>query len=578
MLGNSETVLAGAESSCVKILFADDSKLQRLMLQQTLSQAGFETVAAGDGFEAIELFQKEKPDLVILDITMPGLDGVEVSQRIREQIGDQYVPIIFITSSSSDIHLQRCIAAGADDFIGKPFNPITFTAKINSLLRVKELYQRQYHQKTALVAYQQQLKREQEVAHAVYEGMIHANFFKTPNLRYLLSPMALFNGDLLLSSQTPSGDHYILLGDFTGHGLSAAIGAGPTAETFYGMARKGFGIREIITEINGKLHKILPVDMFLAACMVCLNAETKTMSISTGGLPDNYFLVRETGEIQTMESKNLPLGIVGNEHFSIDIQRFEVAADDRLIMFTDGLVEAENESGTAFGYEGVRQCLERSLEIEDCYCQVLKNGMDTHCQGLEQQDDITIVELVCNFDLMARTENGNVQRVAVRPLKWKTLMEFDACTLRELNPVPAMINNLMEIQGLQVFREPLFLIVSELFSNALDHGLLLLDSEIKKTPEGMITYFQRREQRLAELSEGSIKVTFNHSPIEDGGRLVIWVEDSGPGFYAETVFSDLENNEKSYGRGICLVKNICRSVDYLGNGNRVKVVYEWNNN
>ncbi len=155
-------------------------------------------------------------------------------------------------------------------------------------------------------------------------------------------------------------------------------------------------------------------------------------------------------------------------------------------------------------------------------------------------------------------------------------MEFDASTLRLVNPVPTIIHNLMEIQNLQDFREPLFLIVTELFSNALDHGLLLLDSKMKETSDGMISYFEERERRLANLTKGFIKITCHHAPTDNGGRLVIEVEDSGPGFHEDDAVSDLDNNEKVYGRGVALVKKLCRSLDYLGNGNRVKAVYDWN--
>ena len=71
---------------------------------------------------------------------------------------------------------------------------------------------------------------------------------RSPNIRYLLSPYALFNGDLLLAACTPSGNMHLLLGDFTGHGLPAAVGAMPLAEVFYGMTAKGFGLAETLRE------------------------------------------------------------------------------------------------------------------------------------------------------------------------------------------------------------------------------------------------------------------------------------------------------------------------------------------
>ena len=473
MLEESEYASPNAEDLITKILFADDDLSQRKMFGKILSRQNFTVIEAADGCEVLELFHREQPDLLILDINMPNMGGTEAAVQIQKQIGDQYIPIIFITGFRSDNDLQQCIDAGGDDFIFKPLNPIMLTAKINSLLRTKQLYQTQYRQKEALFAYRQQIDREQKVAHALYERIIQANFYDSLNLKHSLSPMALFNGDILLSTLTPGGNHCLLLGDFTGHGLSASIGAGPTAEIFYGMARKGFGIREILTEINGKLYKILPVDMFLAACIVVIDSESKTISVSTGALPDHYLSVAKTGAIQAIKSKNLPLGIVKYEHFHPEVQHFEVGVNDRLILFTDGLVEAENEKGEPFGLGGVEESLRSPLKKTDCYCEILKDQLDAHYNGLDQQDDVTIVEFVCDFALMSSQKKYERKKdVTVNPSKWSTSMEFDASALRIFNPVPTIIHNLVEIQGLQDFREHLFLIVTELFTNALDYGLL----------------------------------------------------------------------------------------------------------
>ena len=77
------------------------------------------------------------------------------------------------------------------------------------------------------------------MAKSVFDNVAHNGSLSAPNIKYLLSPLSVFNGDVLLACMKPSGMH-VLLGDFTGHGLPAAIGAMPMAEIFYGMTRKGF--------------------------------------------------------------------------------------------------------------------------------------------------------------------------------------------------------------------------------------------------------------------------------------------------------------------------------------------------
>jgi len=553
-----------------KILVADDDRVQRLMLTQIFEQAGHQVLTAKDGEEAVQFFKKEVPDLVILDILMPKMDGIDVATEMQKILGSKYVPIVFISGVDSDDYLQRCIDVGADDFVYKPFNALALKAKINSLLRVQQLYQRQYSQKQQLLEYQHQAVQEQEIAATLYKNIVHAGFYDTPEVKYRLSPMALFNGDIFLVAKTPGNQLYALLGDFTGHGLAASVGAGPAAEIFYGMAEKGFGISEIIIEINRKMHKLLPVNMFLAATIVAFFPDTGSISLITCGLPDHYLFNRTSKNLQVIVSKNLPLGII--DSFEPDVQTLPISKENFLYLFTDGVIEAENILGEQFDAPGVIHSIESNAHGYEA----VLNALDTHTKDREQQDDITFVELDCNISgaewMQATTKKVHKKLVA---LSWKNSMEFHSSTLQHINPVPMVINSIMEIQGFIEHREAIFLIVTELFANALEHGLLGLDSKIKQSSEGFMQYYSAREERLAQLSDGYIKMSFNHQPTDAGGKLIIKMQDSGQGFDFSNVSSDLEQNEQSFGRGISLLLNLCKEVEYSGNGNRVKAVYEW---
>jgi len=553
-----------------KILVADDSNLQRLMLAEIFAQAGHEVFLAENGEEAVHIFKNEAPDLVVLDIFMPKMDGIDAATEIQKVLGNKYVPIVFITGSDNDAQLQRCIDVGADDFVYKPFNTLVLRAKINSLLRVQQLYQQQYSQKQQLLEYQHQAVQEQEIAATLYTNIVHAGFYDTPEVKYRLSPMALFNGDIFLVAKTPGNQLYALLGDFTGHGLAASVGAGPAAEIFHGMAEKGFGISEIIIEINRKMHKLLPVNMFLAATIVAFFPDTGSISLITCGLPDHYLFNRTSKQLQVIVSKNLPLGII--DSFEPDVQTLPISKENFLYLFTDGVIEAENTLGEQFDAPGVIHSIENNTHGYEA----VLSALDTHTKDREQQDDITFVELDCNISdaqwMQATTKKVHKKLVA---LAWKNSMEFHSSTLRHINPVPMVINSIMEIQGFIEHREAIFLIVTELFANALEHGLLGLDSKIKQSSEGFIQYYSAREERLEQLSDGYIKMSFNHQPTDAGGKLIIKMQDSGQGFDFSNVSPDLEQNEQSFGRGISLLLNLCKEVEYSGNGNRVKAVYEW---
>ena len=129
-----------------KILVADDDRVQRLMLTQICEQAGHEVFLAENGEEAVHIFKNEAPDLVVLDIFMPKMDGIDAATEIQQVLGSKYVPIVFITGADNDEHLQRCIVVFSYDFVFKPFNSLVLKAKINSFLRVQQLYHMQYSQ------------------------------------------------------------------------------------------------------------------------------------------------------------------------------------------------------------------------------------------------------------------------------------------------------------------------------------------------------------------------------------------------------------------------------------------------
>lgn len=116
----------------MKLLCADDDKDLLALIAFTLSQAGYLIVKAGDGRNAIRAFEAEAPDLVILDINMPGASGFEVCEAIRAQ---SRVPVMMLTVRGEEEDLVRALELGADDYLTKPFSPRTLLARVKALLR-----------------------------------------------------------------------------------------------------------------------------------------------------------------------------------------------------------------------------------------------------------------------------------------------------------------------------------------------------------------------------------------------------------------------------------------------------------
>jgi two-component system, HptB-dependent secretion and biofilm response regulator len=130
------------------------------------------------------------------------------------------------------------VEAGGDDFLSKPYNQIVLKAKLNALQRMRTMHATMQRQRDEISRHHAHLVQEQEAAKAVFDSVAHTGHLDAPFIRHLISPLAIFNGDVLLAARNPAGDLFVLLGDFTGHGLTAAVGAMPLAEIFYGMTER----------------------------------------------------------------------------------------------------------------------------------------------------------------------------------------------------------------------------------------------------------------------------------------------------------------------------------------------------
>jgi DNA-binding response OmpR family regulator len=116
----------------VKVLVADDDADLRDLISFTLAQAGYLVIKAADGPSAVQLFERESPDLVVLDINMPGMSGFQVCEAIRRR---SRVPVMMLTVRGEEEDLVRALGLGADDYLNKPFSPRTLLARIKALLR-----------------------------------------------------------------------------------------------------------------------------------------------------------------------------------------------------------------------------------------------------------------------------------------------------------------------------------------------------------------------------------------------------------------------------------------------------------
>ncbi len=155
------------------ILIVDDDPLNLTLLDAMLKPYGFKTITANSGKKAIEVFQAVRPDIVLLDIMMPDMDGYQVCKEIRRLQGDIHIPVIMVTALESIDDKERAAEVGADDFISKPIHKTELLIRINSLLRITSYQKRLYHKNQELQRLNLQLKQTQKAKEELIHMIVH---------------------------------------------------------------------------------------------------------------------------------------------------------------------------------------------------------------------------------------------------------------------------------------------------------------------------------------------------------------------------------------------------------------------
>jgi len=550
----------------MKTLVVDDTKTNRQLLTWILEDSGHQVIEAANGQEAVDCYRNDPPDLVLLDVMMPVMDGYEAARQIKKLAGEKHIPIIFLTALTDEQSLTKCLSVGGDDFLTKPFNEDILQAKIKAHTRIKELNDQISEKNTELMKHRNNMLREQQIAQRVFQNAMSGNILTSKNTRSYISAATTFNGDLLLTAVSPSGGLYALLADFTGHGLPAAIGALPVSQVFYDTTRGGKPVSDIARDLNRALEGFLPEDMFAAAHICELNAAGTRLTIWSGGMPDAY-VTDAGGKIRAqVQSNHMPLGVLKDHEFEREVKVVEVDAGCKLYLHTDGITEALNPAGEMYGEERLREILQSGSA--DPFESLINDLTGFHGQA-EQDDDITLLEISCApVEIEVQQADFADDRYAV---PWNLTFALGPEDFRNSMPIAQIIDMVGETPSLGPHKDYLHTILSELYSNSLEHGILKLESKLKHTEEGYLEYYTLRERRLQELQEGEISITLRLINA-DGGRIIkIQLNDSGCGFDYSKLRS--MNDNDSFGRGLPLMYTLCEHVEYSNGGRTVDLTY-----
>lgn len=556
----------------IRILVVDDDLTNRLVLRALLRESGYQTVEAEDGEQAVTAVKAGGIDIILLDVMMPVMDGYEAA-RIIKTLTTRFIPIIFLTAMTDEKALAKCIESGGDDFLTKPYNHVLLRAKLESMLRIAALYKKVEIQNVELGRHHDRIQQEMIVAKKAFSAILDSDIRNTyTGLRYSMSPMSVFNGDMILAEVNQTGGVDVLISDFTGHGLSAALGSIPVTDLFSAMTRKGYAFSETLAECNNKLKKMLPTQMFMACAFISVDRNNNVVTVVNCGLPE-IFLLRDGKLHRSFKSMNLPLGIIQQTPEKYVYEMETLHYGDRLIALTDGILEAHNAAGEFYGRERIVASMQSTMAPEYLFDKIL-NDCIMFSAEMEQRDDITLLEL-CHRETVEFKSQEEVVRT-LKPAQWSMKFGLDMQSLRNFDVLPYVMQGVNGLQSIPGGRSTVHTILTEIFANALDHGVLKLDSAMKNSSEGYMAFYQEKHHRLETFNQGHILIELTHELKPDGGgKLIIHVADSGDGFDYKNRNVNLDGHTGYSGRGLALLSKLCKEVKFLGKGNAIMAVYEW---
>jgi sigma-B regulation protein RsbU (phosphoserine phosphatase) len=374
------------------VLVVDDAPAN-LHVVNSILKDDYKVRIATSGATALELVRMiPLPDLVLLDVEMPEMDGYEVCRRLKATKETRNIPVIFLTGKTEAQDETKGFEAGAVDYIHKPFSHSVVKARVHTHLVLREAREQLAQQ---LISINQEL----EVAREIQLSILPQEIPKIRGLeiaaRYI--PMSSVAGDFYDFIVVDEKHVGILVADVSGHGLPAALIASMlqvalTAQ-FAHASEPGRVLSGLNKALCGKFR-----DHFVTAAYVFVDMEKNSMSYAGAGHPPLLLWRMSTGSAIEVEENGLLLGHFPKETYSV--AQIPVEPGDRAVLYTDGILEARNPAKEEFGIDRFKRLLEAKHDLgADQFADSMMDELShwsEHPKGEGQEDDITLVAIHFN--------------------------------------------------------------------------------------------------------------------------------------------------------------------------------------
>jgi len=374
------------ELSDCRILIVDDIKANIDTLVGALHDE-YKLSVAVNGEGALRAVAKNPPDLVLLDIMMPGIDGYEVCRQLRADERSREIPIMFLSSLEDVQDKTRGFEAGGNDYLTKPFEILEVKARVKSLLKAKAYSD----------AIREAAEREMRIAREIQMGILPRDLSKSTagtglDVCALFEPAKHVGGDLYEVLRATKDSIVIVIGDVMGKGIPAALFMAVTVTLLRTIARQTQRPEEILARLNDELEAQNPRRMFVTmSCLAIDAASGRTTGASAGHSP--LLMIPSNGAPRfVFPSSGMVLGMRPGQSFTL--QTLDLTKGDTLLLYTDGITDAENTQEEQFESERLVQCFSGGAEptAEKSASKVLA-AVKAFSAGAPQTDDITVIAI-----------------------------------------------------------------------------------------------------------------------------------------------------------------------------------------
>ena len=390
------TAVPGPNRPKASVLIVDDTPANLRLLSQMLAEQGYHVRPVPDGLLALAAVQAELPDLILLDIRMPKMDGYQVCEHLKADALTRDIPIIFISALDATEDKVRAFQAGGVDYVTKPFQAAEVLARLETHLALQRLQKQ-------LMEANERMTQELSLAGEVQASFLPRQVPEIPGwqLSAMFKPAREASGDFYDFVSLPDARLGIVMADVSGKGAGAALYMALSCTLVRTLAQQFPSQPELVLNaVNRRILADTSAHEFVTVFYGILDPMTGRLVYANGGhCPALHFSTDETKDVHRLIRTGPALGIFKDKTWEQGTLQLDV--DDVLVLYTDGITEAYAELPRLFGEERLVQSVQATLraagpqqpppeEIQDG----ILLDVERFVGGAPQSDDIALTILV----------------------------------------------------------------------------------------------------------------------------------------------------------------------------------------